>query len=311
MGKGPYYSKILLFGEYAVICNSMGLTIPYPHFSANLGYLDEADTDVSHSNTSLQEFWTYLDALERKQELIGKIDLSAFKQEIADGLVFPSTIPQGFGVGSSGALTAAVYDRYRREDIMGAHKTEKALGLLKKIFAQMESYFHGVSSGLDPLNCFIRQPLLIHDKSTISLVDLPNDLGDENAAVFLIDTGAPGKTGPLVNLFFEKCRKYDFYKKLNAEFIPMNNSCIQSFVAADFKKFYTDLEQLSGFLLTHFEPMIPRNFIDLWKKGLEDSSYLLKLCGSGGGGFLLGFTKNYPETKTLLENQKLNVLRVL
>ncbi len=35
----------------------------------------------------------------------------------------------------------------------------------------------------------------------------------------------------------------------------------------------------------------------LWEKGISDSTYTLKLCGSGGGGFLLGFTRDFEETK--------------
>jgi mevalonate kinase len=28
----------------------------------------------------------------------------------------------------------------------------------------------------------------------------------------------------------------------------------------------------------------------LWSKGLESGDYILKLCGAGGGGFVLGFS---------------------
>ena len=43
--------------------------------------------------------------------------------------------------------------------------------------------------------------------------------------------------------------------------------------------------------------MIPISFRELWEKGISSSIYTLKLCGSGGGGFLLGFTKDFEATK--------------
>jgi len=37
--------------------------------------------------------------------------------------------------------------------------------------------------------------------------------------------------------------------------------------------------------------MVPAMFQNLWKTGLDTKAFYLKLCGSGGGGFLLGFTE--------------------
>ena len=31
----------------------------------------------------------------------------------------------------------------------------------------------------------------------------------------------------------------------------------------------------------------------IMKEGIESNAYYLKLCGSGGGGFILGFTENF------------------
>jgi mevalonate kinase len=54
--------------------------------------------------------------------------------------------------------------------------------------------------------------------------------------------------------------------------------------------------------------MIPRLFKKLWKKGLDTGDYYLKLCGAGGGGFILGFTQNYEATKEHLKDHKLEVV---
>ena len=54
--------------------------------------------------------------------------------------------------------------------------------------------------------------------------------------------------------------------------------------------------------------MIPKNVERLWEKGLETNAYYLKLCGSGGGGFVLGFTEDLEKAKTMLEGHNLQVI---
>ncbi len=54
--------------------------------------------------------------------------------------------------------------------------------------------------------------------------------------------------------------------------------------------------------------MIPDSFHQLWENGIETNDYYLKLCGSGGGGYILGFTKDYEKTKKLLEDYKLELV---
>jgi mevalonate kinase len=49
--------------------------------------------------------------------------------------------------------------------------------------------------------------------------------------------------------------------------------------------------------------MIPKGYDGVWKEGLDSGLYNLKLCGSGGGGFLLGITENYPVAKKYLEEK--------
>jgi mevalonate kinase len=54
--------------------------------------------------------------------------------------------------------------------------------------------------------------------------------------------------------------------------------------------------------------MIPDHFQELWQKGLETNAYYLKLCGSGGGGFVLGFTKDIEMAKSMLPDHTLQVI---
>ncbi len=116
-----FYSKILLFGEYSVICNSMGLSIPYTHFKGELSFInDDKYTDLDFAVTSnkfLKDFLAYIKDLEVKGELKAKLNTQQLESDIAKGMYFESTIPQGFGIGSSGALVASVYDRYAIDKI--------------------------------------------------------------------------------------------------------------------------------------------------------------------------------------------------
>ena len=51
------------------------------------------------------------------------------------GLYFESTIPQGFGIGSSGALCAAIYDRYSKNPVPNdRHINSKQILKLRQLF---------------------------------------------------------------------------------------------------------------------------------------------------------------------------------
>lgn len=310
-----FYAKIMLFGEYGVICNSMALTIPYAHFKGEMGFInDEKYTEYDfavESNKSLQKFSQYLRELQDKGELSFEVDLSKFDRDISDGLYFESSIPQGYGIGSSGALCAAVYSEYSVNGIQQKRfLTTDDIVNLKTVFSQMESFFHGVSSGLDPLLCYIKYPLLIKDKEHIQTVGIPRNRFNNNGAIFLINTGKTGKTGPLVNTFFQSCENGEFKKVVDEVFIPTNDNCINALLNGEMSAFFSNLYRLSEFQHEYFKPMIPKGYEGIWKEGLENGLYNLKLCGSGGGGFLLGITENYPVAKKYLEDRGVDPILV-
>jgi len=102
------------------------------------------------SNKNLIKLYDYLEA--NASELVS-FDFTSFKNDIGSGMYFDSSIPQGYGVGSSGALVASIYDQYAHNKItILENLTRDKLLKLKEIFSFMESFFHGKSSGLDPLN---------------------------------------------------------------------------------------------------------------------------------------------------------------
>ncbi|MBU2552973.1 MAG: mevalonate kinase [Bacteroidetes bacterium] len=307
-----YYSKLLLFGEYSVICDSMGLTVPLNLFEASWKFHELPDNSTVETalNEDLRGFYAYLRKLRESNQLLAELDLVRFENDLNQGLFFDSSIPQGFGVGSSGALCAATFERYQKNKVTLASDAGDGFQRLKKALAQMESYFHGVSSGLDPLLCYLQKPLLIKNKTSIDFVDLPPDLHFPGFSIFLIDTGVVGKTGPLVNRFFEECRKYNYYKRIVTELIPANNRCIEALVANDVELLFNTLPSLSLFFFDHFKAMIPNAFHSHWKHGLDSGDYFLKLCGSGGGGFLLGFTRNHQVTQKYFSDQDISLIHL-
>lgn len=312
---GIFYAKILLFGEYSILCDSMGLTIPYTHFRGELSFINNdkyTDYDFAvSSNRMLREYAGYIRKLKEDGTLLCNFDIDAFETDINRSLYFESTIPQGYGIGSSGALVAALYERYVPEHISGNRRMPKEDILrLKQIFAQLESYFHGTSSGMDPLNCYIKHPLLIHNKKDICMVGIPRNKHDEKGAIFLINTGNPGKTGPLVNLFLDNCKIDEFMSRVREEMIPLNDACIKSLIKGETRKFFSSLKDLSMFLYDNLAPMIPETFKKIWRYGLETQSFYLKLCGSGGGGFLLGFTDNFEKAKEELRSLNVDIIPV-
>ena len=59
--KGPlFYSKILLFGEYGIIKDSKGLSIPYNFYNGALKVTNNPSENAIESNKSLYAFANYL-----------------------------------------------------------------------------------------------------------------------------------------------------------------------------------------------------------------------------------------------------------
>lgn len=303
-----FYSKILLFGEYGIIKDSMGLSIPYTSYQGELKMEKSEDAEAQQSNQHLKQYLNHLKQKNVIEALPAELDLQAFEKDVELGMSFDSTIPQGFGVGSSGALVAAVYDKYAVEKIDAEASISKDdIIRLKSIFGTMESYFHGKSSGLDPLICYLKLPVLIRSKEDLESIGIP-DYAAGNGAVFLLNSGKPGETQPMVNLFMEKMKHEGFRNMLRSEFKKYNDACIQSFLKRDITPLFTNLKELSKLVLDNFTPMIPTVFRNLWKQGIDTNAYYLKLCGSGGGGFILGFTQDLDKAQELLKDHELEVI---
>lgn len=305
--KAPiFYSKILLFGEYGIIKDSKGLSIPFNYFKGGLKVGDSINENQKISNQNLKKFRDYL--LKINKDIV-KFDHQKFDIDLVKGMYFDSSIPQGYGVGSSGAIVAAIYDRYALNKITVLENlTKQKILVLKNIFSEMESFFHGKSSGLDPLNSYLSLPILIHSKDEVETTGIPSQDSIGKGAVFLLDSGKSSDTAPMVEIFFKLMENKKYKRMINDEFIKITDSCVEDFLNANFNSLFKNIKILSQVVLKNFKPMIPKDFHNVWARGIESDEYFLKLCGSGGGGYILGFAKDYNKAKKSLSNYNLEVV---
>lgn len=265
------------------------------------------------SNQQLNEYYEqYLLPMAKKDNLPKKFNYKQLKKEIDDGLYFESSIPEGYGLGSSGALIAALYHRYAKNGKGSSRSSASKSDItqLKSDLSVLESWFHGTSSGIDPLICYMQHPLLIKENQTIRPIDIPRYELISDDAIFLINSGKAIKTAPLVDQFMKDCEDSSFKDSIINEYIPLNNSCIQSLIDADIDKFTQDVQALSEFQVNYFINMIPPSLLDEWKEGLDTGEFVLKLCGSGGGGFILGFTRHYKKVRERFINKGMEIIPV-
>ena len=304
--KGPlFYAKILLFGEYGIIKDSKGLAIPYNAYRGALKTSESLLGKTLESNQNLDRFYKYLAAL---QTDLVSFNLVSFKKDVENGMYFDSSIPQGYGVGSSGALVASIYDKYaaNKTTVLENLTRDKLLNL-KAVFALMESFFHGKSSGLDPLNSYLSLPILINSKDHVEPAGIPSQK-EGKGAVFLLDSEQVGETEPMVNIFMNKMKNEGFRKMISEEFSTTTDACIEDFLQGDVNSLFGNVKSLSKIVLTNFKPMIPDAFHKVWEKGISTNDYYLKLCGSGGGGYILGFTEDFSKAQKSLKDYKLELV---
>ena len=284
-----YYSKVILFGEYSMIFDATALMIPLKRFSAQWQLPQSRNKAASlPSNQSLKRFCQYLSENEALSSLF---DLQTLRRDLNEGLFLASNVPSGYGLGSSGTLVAAVYDRY------AIRKTDDYLQL-KALFGKMESHFHGSSSGIDPLQCYLGQPFKITPEGVQLLSD---DFLKKDIHICLIDTKIKSNTKPLVNHFKAQRENPEFLSRFQAEYVPCVTSCINSMIEGNKELFFNSLKQLTKGQLEFLRPMVTDNTLDLFTADY-DFNFGIKISGSGGGGYVLGFTDDREKAPALLKD---------
>lgn len=274
-------SKILLFGEYTLLHGSAALAIPFWKFSGKLDFSALNNEKSRASNHSLRILAHLLENNFKKNDFFTNFDLASFKLDIENGLIFDSNIPYEFGLGSSGALSAALYDSYFRNPATSFTELREHLSLL-------ESFFHGKSSGIDPMVSYCSKPI-IKNGDELKTIDLDISKRDSEREFFLLDSRSNRNTKKLVDIYLKSCEDTSYINRIKQEFIPLVNFCIEKLAESKDDKFFENLKILSSMQFELFSPMIPQAQKPIWLEGLSSGHFAIKLCGAGGGGFFLGY----------------------
>jgi mevalonate kinase len=292
-----FKSKILLFGEYSLLYGSNALALPFGSYSGKLKFNSEKE------NTSNASIKAYVEFLQKNKVKYPYLNIRELEQDVKNGLYFDSNISQNYGLGSSGALVAALFHNYKNLGDSGKNDVNE----LKIILGNMESWFHGKSSGIDPLVSYLNKPVLFRN-SIIEVIDFI--FNDDDFKIFLVDTGIESSTSFQVRSFQQLIKNKMFYYVFLENYIPYINSAISFFLEKKYFNFHSIMIDIIDFQLKYFKILFPSNTRELIKEGIEDELYYLKLCGSGGGGFLLGFTQDIEKTRKHLSLKNVNIIEV-
>lgn len=265
-----YSSKIILLGEYGVIHGGEILASPLMKYSASWA----EDKPSKNAQKELLKIYDYL--LSQENETI---NLNKFKEAIKDGIYLSSNIPSGYGLGSSGSISAGIYDAF-------AYKKASNLNELKQDLIAIESCFHGVSSGIDPLVIYLNAHIHI-DENGIGVLDQNIDMSN----YFLIDTHQKRKTGPLVDQYLEKAKSSEFLSQIE-HYKALNRKAIRAQLNNDSNSLSQTISEISRWQYHHLDFAILPKHKELWQSTLDRTDISLKHCGAGGGGFIMGYSKN-------------------
>lgn len=285
MKLGPTYpAKVLLIGEYTVLQGGAAIGLPI------VNYFSEWDKGTMAEAWPLLAFHRYLQTC--CPEIL---DLERWYDDLQSGYFLRSSIPARAGLGSSGNLVAAVYDRF-------AYHVEKDQHRLQSILAQMENFFHGTSSGFDPL-IILRAKPLVKKASGIEVLD---NLILSDMHPWIMDSQSPRAAQP-INVFNQKLEQAEFLGHL-AHGTSIADQLIWHLIEQEHQQAWEELTALSLWQLQYLDFLIPESIRQKWREGLEGQRFLIKLCGAGGGGMFQVWTKD-PEWPQVLSGWPHELLR--
>jgi mevalonate kinase len=278
-------AKVMLAGEYGVVIGGSALTIPFHDFHAHIRDASVIppgkEMAAAESLRYLKQLFEYIAGIPVKS-FHAAPDIPYFETHL-NHFWLEMNIPTGYGLGSSGAVSAAVYRLFFR----GAGQLHPRQQ--KEDLALIESFFHGKSSGVDALTCYLASPLYFHADGTIqphafNPASLPGGY-----RFFLLDSGVRFETGPLVNKFLENMKDPEFETVMKGDYLLLNQRFIESLLGQRQADPALIVKLISEFQWKYFRPMIPELMFDPWIEGQVSNEYYLKLNGSGGG-YMLGIT---------------------
>jgi mevalonate kinase len=271
-------AKLLLFGEYTILSGSNALALPL------FDFYGEWTTDVVPGVSAEKQQGRLRELAENLTiRALDYLDLDAMLTDLDTGYWIRSNIPSGYGLGSSGVVTALIYDKY-------STKPAPDLPILRNRLAEIESFFHGASSGIDPLTSYVAKPLLINGST--KEIRLPEIASVLPFKIYLLDSNRKRNTAQLVQAFKTKTALH-MEAQAGVELLTqLSELCLSGFLSAPGgSDFLEKMKLLSKAQLEFMRPdWIPSEIQTIWQAGLDTGAYQMKLCGAGGGGFFLVFS---------------------
>lgn len=268
-----FFAKVLIFGEYTVLYGGNALAAPLKNLYATWEPVDVPEDTYS----SLIKNWcSFID----QQNL--PLDTSKIMEDWCLGYRFVTDIPTGYGIGSSGVLTAMFYDHYKTED------ASKDISVVKSLLGKIESFFHGQSSGLDPLISYNNSALMVNENKVQKIENI--DL--QNFNMYLLDSGMPRSTAQWVNAFKEKSATDPHFHETNSKRLKeVVNQAIDICTGQVSGHLEPLIEQISTCQREAWSWMIPSAALTRWDEVNALKHTYVKFCGAGGGGYFLVFSK--------------------
>lgn len=280
-----YPSKLLLFGEYTVLNGSQALAVP---LSLWKGEWKQHDHAVMHEDSPLYAYVNWLQSC----DLISSASAAHIINDAEEGWMYEADIPIGFGLGSSGAFVAALYDRYITKE--NANSPSSDLAMLGK----MEGFFHGSSSGMDPMVSYTGEAVYKNEKGDFQSIHDPG--WPEGYQVYLLDSGLERSTGPLVQAYKEYLKVPEFKMKIERELMPAVEHAIHFYLSGTGHMLEQCISVISQFQREHFAMLIPDHVKDQWDELIEKPGVYVKFCGAGGGGYFQVICTTAEEVSTEL-----------
>ena len=267
-----YPAKLILFGEYNVLVGGEALATPITKYYA------QWSNAVSCQGMTFphQELVSWI---ESRAIAHGHWDFYQWKQDQHDKLNLQSSIPVGFGLGSSGSVVAAVVDRYLKREYINQLTTKQ----LKLLLAEIESYFHGKSSGLDPLVSYTNRPYLTIGEAFSALT-----LDTKHFSNFYLVDSKVARTGKEhIQSFLDRYTSNVTYAAKVDQLSELNHAAIDHYIHGRKQLMFDTTLMISAYQRYLYRAMIPDTLMPLWNAGLSSGDYAMKLCGAGGGGFFI------------------------